>query len=116
MLIGDFLSPLPDIEATVAALAGQGAGGHLLMIADPVEETFPFEGRIELFTPDKTAHMLAGRVQSLREAYIERLGAHREAIRNVLRRIGWTMTLHRTDRPASEALLALHAHLQRGGR
>jgi hypothetical protein len=38
-------------------------------------------------------------------AYRERISLHREAIADLTRRRGWTMTVHHTDRPASEAAL-----------
>ena len=38
--------------------------------------------------------------------------AHRDSIRAAARARGWTLMLHRTDRPASEALLALRMQLE----
>jgi uncharacterized protein (DUF58 family) len=116
VLIGDFLAPAAETIATVAALASRGAHGHLLMIADPIEESFPFAGRTELVDPETEARFTAGRIQTLREAYVARLAAHRDTLRGEMQRLGWTLTLHRTDRPASEAVLALHALLQAGER
>jgi uncharacterized protein (DUF58 family) len=116
VLIGDFLGPAPETIETVARLASRGARGHLLMIADPIEETFPFAGRTELVDPETDQRFTAGRVQMLRDQYVARLAAHREALRREMQRLGWTLTLHRTDRPASEAVLSLHALLQFGER
>lgn len=115
VLIGDFLSPAKSVIDTVTSLARRGARGHLVMIADPIEEIFPFQGRIELFHPTDQTRLVAGRVQSLRDDYIARLASHRDAIRDKLRSFGWTMIIHRTDRPASEALLALYPRVQGGG-
>jgi uncharacterized protein (DUF58 family) len=119
VLIGDFLAPSGETIATVETLAGRGARGHLLMIADPIEETFPFSGRTELVDPEDGLRLTAGRIQTLREGYVGRLAAHREDLSRAMRRLGWTLTLHRTDRPASQAILAVHALLQavdrRGG-
>lgn len=112
VLIGDFLSPAAEVAETVASLARQGARGHVLMIADPIEETFPFQGRTELFDPAETIHILAGQAQSLKESYVARLAQHRETILKKLNQLGWTMTLHRTDRPASEAMLSLYPLLR----
>ena len=39
--------------------------------------------------------------------YRARIERHRAEIDEVVRRRGWTMTIHRTDRPASEAALRL---------
>jgi uncharacterized protein (DUF58 family) len=116
VLIGDFLAPAAQTIATISALAARGAHGHLLMIADPIEETFPFVGRTELVDPEDGVRLTAGRIQALRDGYVERLAAHRETLRRETQRLGWTMTLHRTDRPASQAILAVHTLLQPGDR
>jgi len=115
VLIGDFLTPASETIATVGLLASRGARGHLVMIADPIEETFPFSGRTELVDPQDGTRFTAGRVQALRQDYVARLEDHRETLRRQLRRLGWTLTLHRTDRPASQALLAVHPLLQASG-
>src|SRR6516225_2691168 len=46
VLIGDFLSPLDTVNATIARFAAAGLKGHLLQIADPAEEDLPFDGRV----------------------------------------------------------------------
>ena len=48
VLISDFLSPVRDITAMVEGISSRGARGHLVMIVDPVEETFPFQGQAVL--------------------------------------------------------------------
>jgi uncharacterized protein (DUF58 family) len=52
-----------------------------------------------------------GRAQDLRDEYGLRLNAHREALRLIAAPLGWSASLHRTDRPPTEALLALYAQL-----
>jgi hypothetical protein len=39
------------------------------------------------------------------------VAGHRAAIRAETDRLGWSFTIHRTDRPATDLLLALHARL-----
>ncbi|HEY8014108.1 MAG TPA: DUF58 domain-containing protein, partial [Dongiaceae bacterium] len=46
VLMGDFLSPLPAIEAALRPHAERGVKGHLLMVSDPAEESLPFLGRV----------------------------------------------------------------------
>lgn len=111
VLIGDLLAPEEEIAATVASLAGRGGRGHMVMIADPVEETFPFSGRTEFLDPDTSVKLVAGRAEEWRAGYEARLARHRAALVEIARRHGWTFTIHRTDRPATEPLLALHARL-----
>jgi uncharacterized protein (DUF58 family) len=110
-LIGDFLGEADDAARTIAALAAQGAEGQLVMIADPIEETFPFVGHTEFLQPDGAARLRAPRAQTLRQAYLERLAAHREAIRAACAARGWGFALHRTDQSAAQALLALRSRL-----
>lgn len=118
LLIGDFLSPLDAILPRIEALASGGARGHLLMVIDPVEETFPFGGQAILHEPEAGLSLRIGDAAIWRDSYRTRMAAHREAIGALCRQRGWTLTLHHTDRPASEAalrLLALVAGAGRGG-
>lgn len=107
VLFGDFLSEPDAIGRTVAALASSGAIGHLVLIADPLEEIFPFEGHVELIDSDTPTRLRLGEARTLRDAYKARLAAHRAAIVEVTRPHGWAVTVHRTDQSAAPALLAL---------
>jgi uncharacterized protein (DUF58 family) len=111
VLIGDFLSPPAEIEASFAALGGGGAEGHVVMIADPIEEVFPFEGNMDFLDMAGAPRWRAPRAEDVRERYRERLAAQREAVRAAARTRGWDFLQHRTDAPAAGALLALHARL-----
>lgn len=115
VLIGDLLAPEEEIAATVARLAGEGGRGHLIMIADPAEESFPFAGRTEFIDPDGGGRLVAGRAEDWRSGYAERLARHRAAVAEIARRNGWSFTVHRTDRPATEPLLSVHVRLQEAG-
>ena len=112
ILIGVFLSPPVEIARTIHGMAARGAMGHLLMIADPVEETFPFDGHTEFLDVDSSARLRVGEARSFRAEYIARLAAHRDAVRQACRSRGWTFALHRTDRPASRALLDLRSRIE----
>jgi uncharacterized protein (DUF58 family) len=48
----------------------------------------------------------------LRPEYQRKLAAHRAAIEEAARRIGWSFLVHHTDRPAAEPLLTLIMRLQ----
>jgi uncharacterized protein (DUF58 family) len=111
VLIGDFLTDPALIATTIESISASGARGHLVMIADPVEETFPFSGNTEFVDVDSEARLRAGQAETFRQEYIRRLGLHREAIGASARMRGWTLMVHRTDRPATAALLALRVQL-----
>lgn len=107
LIIGDFLSPAAAIEAVIEGLSASGAQGHLVLIADPVEESFPFSGQAVLSDLEEGLSLRVGDAASWGETYREAMARHRGALADMTRRRGWTMTVHRTDRPASEAALRL---------
>jgi len=107
VLIGDFLSPANRIAAMVEGVSARGGRGHLVMIVDPVEETFPFQGEAVLHDLEDGLSLRIGDAESWGRAYRERIEAHRAEMQELTRRRGWTFTIHRTDRPASEAALRL---------
>jgi len=112
ILISDFLDPVETIATRLRAIAGADVSGHLVQVLDPAEETLPYDGRAEFIGPEDGAHWIADRVESLRERYQAKLAAHREALSDVARRLGWTLLVHHTDRSAAEPLLALAMRLR----
>ncbi|KZE27449.1 DUF58 domain-containing protein [Chelatococcus daeguensis] len=118
VLVSDFLVEPPAFDAVVGQLAARGARGHAIMIIDPVEETFPFTGQAELEDPEAGLRLRIGDAVLWGEDYRRRIAIHRDAIGAALKRRGWTLTLHHTDRPASEAALRVLTQLSaaRGGR
>lgn len=114
LYIGDWLSDTEAVARAVAMAAGNGARGHLVMIADPVEETFPFTGHVELQDSDGPAKLRLGDAEGMRKRYAARLAAHRERIGAACRQHGWTLAIHRTDRPATEAMLGIATSLEAG--
>lgn len=111
ILFSDFLEPLDVLAPRLEWLAVQGVRGYLVQILDPAEETLPYAGRTEFVASEGGDQMIAGRAETLRERYSNRLTAHRQALAEELRRLEWSLLLHHTDRPAEEVLLALHARL-----
>lgn len=112
ILISDFLDPVETIAARLRAIAGSDVSGHLVQVLDPAEETLPYDGRAEFIGPEDGIHWIADRAESLRERYQAKLAAHREALAETARRLGWTLLVHHTDRPAAEPLLALAMRLR----
>jgi len=111
VLLSDLWSELGEVCRTIAQLSGGGARGHVVQIIDPAEETFPYWGRIEFVEPEGGGRITAGRAENWRADYIARIARHRAEIRSETDRLGWSFTIHRTDRPANELLLALHARI-----
>ncbi|TDH59843.1 DUF58 domain-containing protein [Dankookia rubra] len=113
VLIGDFMAPLPEIHAAVAALAAWPVRGHILQVLDPEEETLgqgnrAYAGRV-LFEWGGAAGqaILVPRVEEARPVYVERLRHHREGIAAIAAAAGWGFMTHHVDQPPQTALLAL---------
>jgi uncharacterized protein (DUF58 family) len=111
VILGDLWSPASEIISRIAALAANGAGGHVVQIVDVAEETFPYSGRIEFEEPEGAGSITIGRAEAWAADFTAKVAQHRAAIRNEAARRGWSFAIHRTDRPASELLLALHARM-----
>jgi uncharacterized protein (DUF58 family) len=109
LLISDFLDDLEDIKRALTPLAQSGVRGHLVQIADPAEETLPYQGRVEFLGADSSAKYLSPKTESLKTRYMAAYVAHREAIQHVAQRLGWSFTTHRTDQPLTQCLLKLYA-------
>ena len=92
-------------------LARRGLRGHVVEVADPAEEIFPYSGRTEFSDPETGSKLIAGRAENLRDDYQRAYLARRENLGQSLRHLGWTFVNHRTDRLASEALVAVHMYL-----
>ncbi len=111
VVLSDFLTEPPLLRDRLRALAGRGAGLHLLQIFDPAEETFPYEGRLEFRDPESGDTWLSESAGGLRADYRARLETHRELIRGFARSAGFSFAVHHTDRSAAEGLLFLQARL-----
>src|SRR5258707_621609 len=111
VVLSDFWSPIAEVRAAISRLSANGAHGHAVQIVDPAEETFPYSGRVEFIEPEGAGSITAGRAETWKREYETRVAHHRAEIRAETDKLGWSFTIHRTDRPATELLLALHARL-----
>lgn len=113
VLASDFLDPIETWNARLARFAALQAHGVLLRIVDPMEEEFPFKGRTRFEMPDGRENLLFGRAEEAGKTYRKRWLEHGEALAELTSRTGWTLVTHRTDRPATQAVLALYRALTR---
>jgi uncharacterized protein (DUF58 family) len=70
---------------------------------------------VEFIEPEGAGAVVAGRAETWRSDFEARVARHRADIRAETDRLGWSFGVHRTDRPASELLLALHGRMGAGG-
>lgn len=106
--ISDFLSPFDSIEERMRYFARAGVKGFLVQVNDPAEEDFPYSGRVRFQSPLLPETTIVGRAEGVREQYRARFTAHVESVSALARRLGWSFTRHRTDRPPQSALIALY--------
>lgn len=111
VLIGDFLSPLEDIQAVVGALSSLPARGYLLQVLDPAEALLPYDGRIRFRGVEQDGDTLIPRVSGVRDAYMDRLRAQQEGLASICAAAGFGFGVHRTDHPPEAALLTLYTAL-----
>lgn len=111
VMLSDCWSPVSDFTDKIEYLSGSRAHGHVVQIVDPAEETFPYSGRVEFLDPEGTESVTAGRAETWRADYLDRLAQHRAQMRAETDRLGWSFVIHRTDRPASELVLSLHGRM-----
>jgi uncharacterized protein (DUF58 family) len=111
VLVSDFWAPISELHAMFTRLSASGAHGHTIQVVDPAEETFPYSGRIEFIEPEGAGSITAGRAENWKAYYEARIARHRAELRAETDKLGWSFAVHRTDRPATELLLALHARM-----
>jgi uncharacterized protein (DUF58 family) len=111
VLLSDLWTEIAQMRRTITQLSASGAHGHVVQIVDPAEETFPYWGRIEFVEPEGGGRITAGRAETWKADYTARLKRHRAEIKSETDRLAFSFTIHRTDRPASELLLALRARI-----
>ncbi|MEL7469962.1 MAG: DUF58 domain-containing protein [Pseudomonadota bacterium] len=114
VFFSDFMGPRDDVFPALLNAAGQGTGGVFVMILDPVEEEFPFHGRIRFESVARAVRHETDEADSLRQEYLARLAERRDDLDTVARRAGWHLILHRTDESPRKALVALHGFLGGG--
>ncbi|MES2906552.1 MAG: DUF58 domain-containing protein [Pseudomonadota bacterium] len=107
VLISDFLNPVEEIVARCAQVAGDGARVHLVQMLDPIEETFPFEGRLQFVDPESNETFLAGRAEAYARRYKWALEQHKTKLRSEARARGWSYRLYHTGTPLASLALPL---------
>lgn len=108
VIAGDFLDPAEETMEWLDVLAQHGVRAHLIEVADPAEETFPYSGRTEFHDPETGEKLTAGRAETFGDAYRRLYLARRESLAAWCKRLGWSYTVNHTDRLASEALVGVH--------
>ncbi|MEM9048001.1 MAG: DUF58 domain-containing protein [Pseudomonadota bacterium] len=109
VFLSDFMGPRDDVFPALIRAAEAGVSGAYVMILDPAEEHFPFDGRMIFESMGKLVDFETQRAKALAEAYRERLFERQQALSDMARRTGWQSLVHRTSESPRKALLWLYA-------
>ncbi len=114
VFISDFLGPLDEVELALTKAADRGVRGVLLQVLDPGEETFPFQGRTIFESVGGSVRHETLKAGDLRDRYLGRLAARKDALAQLCRATGWQLGQHHTGESAQAALLWLYRALDGG--
>ena len=112
LFLSDFFGDLGALSSALSAAVSRRVRGVMLQIVDPVEEAFPYSGRVLFESIGGGMRYDADRAESLRDAYRTKLAERRAALKDMARQAGWTFAIHRTDAPPAPALMMIHQTLQ----
>lgn len=108
VLISDFLAPIEDITASLTDLMHRGLVGHLVQVLDPAEETLPFTGRVRFIGLEREGATVIDRTEDARSQYVAKLADHREQLKALSAKTGWSFHVHHTDRSPQMTMASLH--------
>lgn len=97
VICSDFYSPLNDWRANLTPIASKCRDGVLLQVCDPIEEAYPFNGRVRFFRPGQDRERLIGRAESIRDGYFEKFAQRRQDMTELAGELGWRFVSHVTS-------------------
>jgi uncharacterized protein (DUF58 family) len=115
VFLSDFMGDLAGVETALARASDRGVRGAALMVLDPAEEEFPFDGRTIFESMGGSVSHETRKAGELRSRYLARLAERKDRLSALTRAVGWHFTTHHTGQPAQGALLWLYRALE-GGR
>ena len=113
LFLSDVLGDMDEIEAAMTEAADRGVRGALVQVLDPVEETFPFEGRTIFESMAGLMRHETRKAGDLHGRYLDRLAERRDRLNQLARATGWLYLGHHTGDSAQSALLWLYHALGR---
>ena len=111
VFISDFMGDLDPVQTALTKAADRGVRGVLYHLLDPAEEAFPFAGRTIFESVGGSLRHETLKANDLRDRYLDRLAARKDALQQLCARTGWRYGLHHTDATAQSALLWLYGAL-----
>lgn len=113
LFISDFLGPFDALERALSKAADRGVHGVILQVLDPAEEQFPFAGRTRFESVTGAVSHETLKAAALRDRYLDRLAARRDALERLCRAAGWRLGQHHCNDSALAALMWLYHAMDR---
>lgn len=112
LFVSDFLGDMQPVEDALTKAADRGVRGALVQILDPQEEAFPFDGRTIFQSMSGGLEHETLKAADIKDRYLKRLAERKDRLRQLTRATGWQFHTHRTDTPASSALLWIYGAME----
>ncbi|MEM1236468.1 MAG: DUF58 domain-containing protein [Pseudomonadota bacterium] len=113
LFVSDFMGDPDPVEQALKKAADRGVGGALLMVLDPEEEAFPYDGRTIFESMGGGVLHETLKAGELKTRYLDRLAARKDLLAGWARAAGWQFHVHHTDQSAQAALLWLYGAMAR---
>ncbi|MCT4559026.1 MAG: DUF58 domain-containing protein [Pelagimonas sp.] len=111
VFLSDFLGDLDATRDALTKAADRGISGVLMQVLDPAEERFPYKGRTIFESITGALRHETLKASDLRDRYLGRLAARKDALKELCRQTGWQHFVHHTDQPAQSALMWIYRAL-----
>lgn len=111
--VGDFLSPIKEIEARFDVLGQQTKNALIIQTLDPAEIDLGFSGRVR-FKGLANEEEIVNNVANIRKDYKQRITDHIKQVEALCVRYNWHYQLHRTDKDVGDTLKAIWESIERG--
>ena len=96
IIASDFYDSVDVWQDRLSPIATKCRDGVLLAVSDPIEEGFPFQGRIRFSRPGTVFQRILGRAETLQEDYLSKFQENREAMTALAAKLGWRFISHST--------------------
>ncbi|MEM1379273.1 MAG: DUF58 domain-containing protein [Pseudomonadota bacterium] len=116
VFISDFHAPTDDLAVAFEKVRQARGRGIAIVVEDPAEATFPFNGSTRFEGANGQARKVFGQAGAIRDDYLALRQAHHDALRDVVRTADEAVIFHQTDHPITPLLLSLVQQLEGGRR
>ncbi len=115
LIVSDGLEPIEVWAERLRRLSSGAQPVLFVLIRDPDEEAFPFEGRVSFSAPNSDTPIVIGQAGAARDAYQRTYRLHFDALRAALTGARGSLLSHATDQPALPLTLQAAALLDGRG-